>query len=132
MLWQLFVQAKEQQIKVEIDGSLPVKTRMSEFDLCTILSNLLTNAIEACEKVNESSGRNIIILTEAYNEQIFISVKNTIVGNILVKGNHLITTKEDKKNHGIGSGNVENTVKKYDGIIEYQYDKNWFIVEVII
>ncbi|WP_170122951.1 sensor histidine kinase [Lachnotalea glycerini] len=132
VLRQLFVQAKEQHIKIEIDGSLPIKTRISEFDLCTILSNLVTNAIEACEKINESSIRNIKILTNAYNEQIFISVKNTITGNIILKENHLITAKEDKKNHGIGSRNVENTVKKYDGIIVYQYKKTWFIAEVII
>lgn len=132
VLRQLFEQAKEQQINVEIDGRLPVEIRISEFDLCTILSNLVTNAIEACGKISESSGRNIKILTEVYNEQIFISVKNTIAGNIILKDNHLITTKEDKKIHGIGSGNVENTVKKYDGIIEYQYDKSWFIAEVII
>ncbi|OYO51100.1 hypothetical protein CG709_20140, partial [Lachnotalea glycerini] len=102
VLRQLFVQAKEQHIKIEIDGSLPIKTRISEFDLCPILSNLVTNAIESCEKLNESSIRNIKILTNAYNEQIFISVKNTITGNIILKENHLITAKEDKKNHGIG------------------------------
>lgn len=132
VLRQLLVKAKELQIKVEIDGSLPVKTRISEFDLCTIVSNLVMNAIEACEKINGGSSRIVKILTEAYNEQIFISVKNTIAENSIFKENHLITTKEDKKLHGIGSGNVKNTVKKYGGLIEYQYEKNWFIVEVII
>lgn len=132
IIQNLIENAKVYQIKFEIKGNLPVKIRVSDYDLYTILSNLIKNAIEACGKIEEISKRNINISFGTYNKQIFISVKNTFIGKIVKKENHLVTTKKDCKNHGIGSKNIENIANKYDGILEYQYDKGWFIVEIII
>ncbi|MFA9396834.1 MAG: sensor histidine kinase [Clostridiaceae bacterium] len=128
----LIENAKVHQIKFEIIGNLPDKTRVSDYDLCTILSNLIKNAIEACEKIEEISKRNIKISLGTYNQQIFISVKNTFIGKVVKKENHLVTTKEDYKNHGIGSKNIENITNKYNGVLEYLYNEGWFIVEIII
>lgn len=43
---------------------------------CTIISNLLNNAIEACEKIQEDK-RIIEFKIAGYNSQIFISVRNS-------------------------------------------------------
>ena len=43
---------------------------------CTIISNLLNNAIEACEKIQEDK-RIIEFEIVGYNSQIFISVCNS-------------------------------------------------------
>lgn len=132
VLRQLFIKAKKQQINVKMKGYLPEEFRISEYDFCTIMSNLVKNAIEACEKIEEISERSIIIQIGPYNKQIFISVKNMIAGNAKFRDKQLVTTKENHKYHGLGSGNVENTVKKYNGDIEYHIEKNCFMVEIMI
>ena len=82
---------------------------------CTIISNLLNNAIEACEKIQDDK-RIIEFETAGYNSQIFISVCNSYdMESIINQKQKFITTKEDKLNHGIGLENVRRTVKKYDG-----------------
>ncbi len=129
---QLMIRAEKQQIKIEMEGKLPEETRAADYDLCTIIANLVKNAIEACEKIDEISNRKIRIAVGAYHFQIFISVKNTFAGDIVKKENRLITTKKDSRNHGLGSGNVENTVKKYDGVLEYRCEEGWFTAEVTI
>ena len=66
---------------------------------CTIISNLLNNAIEACEKIQEDK-RIIEFEIVGYNSQIFISVCNSYdMESIINQKQKFITTKGDKLNH---------------------------------
>lgn len=78
---------------------------------CTIISNLLNNAIEACEKIQEDK-RIIEFEIVGYNSQIFISVCNSYdMESIINQKQKFITTKEDKLNHGIVLENVSLLIK---------------------
>ncbi len=127
---ELFDEAKSKNINVELNGTLPEDIKVSVYDLCTIFSNLIKNAIEACEKIEEVSGRLIKIDIGTYNSLLFIKVENTISEYVIVKDNQLITSKADKKNHGLGSGNVENVVKKNGGYLKYKCENGWFKTEI--
>ena len=99
---------------------------------CTIISNLLNNAIEACEKIQEDK-RIIEFKIAGYNSQIFISVRNSYdMESIINQKQKFITTKEDKLNHGIGLENVSRTVKKYDGDMRISQENERFIVTINI
>ncbi len=124
--------AEENQIKIDIKGVLPEKTKIQQFDLCTLVSNLFKNAIEACVKIEDVSRRIIYIELGVYNTHFYILIKNTVNENIIIKNNDLKTTKVDYKNHGIGTKNILSVVKKYDGILEYRCENGWFIAEVDI
>ena len=94
---------------------------------CTIISNLLNNVIEACEKIQEDK-RIIEFEIVGYNSQIFISVCNSYdMESIINQKQKFITTKEDKLNHGIGLENVRRTVKKYDGDMRISQENERFI-----
>lgn len=99
---------------------------------CTIISNLLNNAIEACEKIQDDK-RIIEFEIAGYNSQIFISVCNSYdMESIINQKQKFITTKEDKLNHGIGLENVRRTVKKYDGDMRIFQENERFIVTSLI
>lgn len=49
----LFNMAEEQNITVSWEGKISDWGKIELFDLCTVFSNLLSNAIEACEKMPE-------------------------------------------------------------------------------
>ena len=42
----------------------------------------------------------------------------------LSKGNELITTKKDKKFHGLGVKNIKRIAAKYGGEYKWSYDEN--------
>lgn len=101
------------------------------FDLCTVFENILVNAIEACEKI--SSNRVVNISVQMINNKICIIEKNTMCGNLVLdKEGKLVTTKADKKNHGLGTKNIRDIVTKHDGMIKFKSEDGWFEIALHI
>ncbi|MBR3620588.1 MAG: sensor histidine kinase, partial [Clostridia bacterium] len=92
---------------------------IDDFDLVTILGNLLDNAIEAAEK---SAQKSISIETDCRNNYSIIIVSNSCDFAPKSRGDKLLTTKTDSSVHGIGVKNVAKAVKKYDGDLSWEYD----------
>lgn len=133
VLTPLFDLAEHESIEIVSECHLPEKLDAEkEFQICTVISNLFRNAIEACDKIEDKENRKVHIKTGMYNSQIVIMISNTISENVPVHGNKLSTSKADKKNHGLGSGNVERIVNLYSGMIEYQCKNGWFNVDVVM
>lgn len=87
---------------------------MKDKDLVVLLSNLLNNAIEACQNL-EIEKRMIKFKFKQDREQIIISVRNPINEPITLIDNRVNTTKTNKKEHGIGFYNIEEVIDKYHG-----------------
>ena len=104
---------------------------VDDFDLVTILDNLLDNAIEATEKTKEKS---IIIETDNRNSYTVVIIYNSCEQSPITDNNRLITTKKDKSVHGLGLKSVLNTLKKYNGDIDWEFlaDKKQFITTVML
>ena len=90
------------------------KLRMEKDDIVVILSNLLDNAIEACERLAEEK-KEIKLYIEDDAESTTLVIKNPLEKEILMNNGRFITSKGDKLKHGIGMSNVKNIVEKYDG-----------------
>ena len=99
-------------------------------DIVIILSNLLNNAIEACGKMIE---KRIIWLKFVIEDNMtIISVKNTVEKEVDKIDGVLITTKENKVEHGLGIKNVKESVEKYKGSYSLQFKENNFFFGIII
>lgn len=104
---------------------------MEDEDICSIFSNLLDNAIEACLKV-EPSKRNIILKGLSMDSIFVAKLSNSTNNDINFKDNEFMTTKTNKLLHGIGLKSVKSTLKKYDGEILFDFDKNIFYTKILI
>ena len=93
---------------------------VSNYDLVAILNNLLDNAIEAAVNSNNSF---VSLSTNYTNTYAVITISNSCENSPIASDNKLITTKEDKRKHGIGIKSVKKTLKKYDGDLEWEYDE---------
>lgn len=104
---------------------------ISDEDVVTILSNLLNNAIEACEK---SDDRKIIRLKFIKKDsKIIIAVKNTFNQPIRYEDGEIGTSKLlDSEEHGVGIKNVERILEKYGGIHVKKEIEKEFLFSIII
>lgn len=100
-------------------------------DFCTILSNLLDNAIEACLQV-EHSDRYIKISNSIVNNFSLLIVENSKENEIKKDGSKILTSKKDRSIHGIGIDNVRSCVENYNGDMKINYDESSFKVRIMI
>ena len=90
---------------------------IQDIDLHCIISNLLDNAIEAVQKLDDKK----IELSVFGNEySVYIEASNIVQSDIITKNPLFKTTKADKFRHGHGISNIKEKVEKYQGEIEYK------------
>lgn len=116
-------------IKVDCSASLPDKISVDEVDLCSILSNVFENAIEAATKVSESPFINCNILV--VKKQLLIGVENSSTGYYKIKGETFETIKGSGI-HGLGLKNTRSIVDKYEGICSINAASTSFKIEIYI
>ena len=117
-------------ITMEVVGKFPVKCNISTYDLCTIFSNILINAIEAAQKSDDKK----IELICGNNEdgEVFIKLSNTYSEAIHMASGRIVSIKSDKEFHGFGLENVYDCVDKYDGVIDIYNINEVFYVEIML
>ena len=103
-------------------------------DTCSIFSNLLDNAIEACDKITQGK-RFISIKGNKINNFFVIKCENSKINDILYEGKNIVTDKENKDLHGIGLKSIRDSFEKYDGVINIEisdkkFTLNGFLIEI--
>lgn len=89
-------------------------------DVSSLFNNLLDNAVEAAEKSqNKIISLQIATSISSYHKIVVINSCDTPPKSINGK---LITTKQNKKAHGFGTKSINQTIKKYNGEMQFNYD----------
>ncbi|MGL5330850.1 MAG: sensor histidine kinase [Peptostreptococcaceae bacterium] len=123
---------KLDNINLDLDIKIPEKIEVEDFDICVIYGNLLDNAVEACRQVDEEINKYIKLKSLIKGEYLFINIKNSYSGNVIIKEGSIITNKINKKNHGLGIENIKKSIKKYNGDIKIDYTNQEFNVSIIM
>lgn len=122
-------------VKFQSDFSYPLSDKYNAYDIGIILNNLLTNALEACEKINEKEERHMILSGRQKRKFFLIEVKNSFDGGIKFDTDSElpISTKQvDVSLHGMGLSNVKREVEKYMGDLKIKVRKNEFSATVLL
>lgn len=106
---------------------------LTDLEICTVFSNLLNNALEACKKA-ENDKQYIVIHSRVINHFWTIQIMNGFNGIVLAEKGKLVTTKKDKNQHGLGVETVEKIITSYDGEFEIRphTEKKEFEVFILI
>lgn len=113
----------------------PIQAHLSFFndmDTVTLFSNIINNAIEACEySINKIINFDIHTINDNF---VVIRVENTSDTQPIVIDGKLRTHKDNERLHGIGMTSIRNALKKYDGSLDWSYDinKKIFTTTIII
>ncbi|MBQ6020356.1 MAG: GHKL domain-containing protein [Clostridia bacterium] len=122
------VAAAKSNAPIEFTGTIPAQGIRNE-DLCTVLSNLLDNAIEAVSK-SDVTDKTIRIGAGIKGESFFMRITNSAVPTNI--NGSFATTKRDRLNHGIGLRNVRRTVEAYYGKLNLKNENGVFTAELMM
>jgi sensor histidine kinase regulating citrate/malate metabolism len=123
--------AKSKNISINAKATVPEQLKVSEIDLCVIIGNLLDNAMEACLKQANETDRFIRVYFGKLKEQLYISVSNSVGGEIKKSGKAYISTK-DSATHGFGLMRVDRIAEKYSGYVNRQHEEGVFATEIML
>lgn len=122
--------AASKNISVDATASVPEKVKISDTDLCVIIGNLLDNAIEACCKFEDEDKRFIRVYIGLLKQQLYISVSNSVGGQLKKEGQNYLTTKN--ADHGFGLKRIDKITAKYGGYINRQDETDVFATEITL
>lgn len=122
--------AKERGIEV-ICSSVKDISGIEAVDLCTLLGNLLDNAIEAAEQCPPEK-RLIEVKITSTAEKIVIHAMNSINSSVLSENSDLKSTKKNPLEHGFGVKSIYLIANKYAGTVNYFEDGDTFSCRVVL
>ena len=129
MLNQYAYQANKEGIEMKVSGRIPNNLNINTFDLCTIFSNLLQNAIEAASKCK--SGK-IYVLCQHYKGNLLLTIQNDFEKKPESVGGRFKTSKLDEQNHGFGMMNVKECVERNGGTFYTEIVDKYFKAVVLL
>ena len=107
-------------MQIQVNDLSGIHIKMEE--LTVLLSNLLDNALEACQKLTQDRVVQIHLLA---GDALFLSVRNTTEPVNIVAGT-ILTTKTPKEAHGYGLPNIKRILQGLQGEFTMQYADGWF------
>lgn len=114
--------AKENSIDIQYKVNDLSALTISTNALVVLLSNLLDNAIEACQRYD---GERIIKCTLLLEDELYLSIRNTSPPVDIING-EIPTTKDNKAEHGFGLAGVRRVLTQLHGEHAMNYDDHWF------
>lgn len=122
--------ASQSGISIHIEMELWDNLSIDFVEFGVVLSNSLENAFNACCKIPPDKKREIFVTGSHNRQQYFFQIKNTYCGKIMFDKKHMPVTNQD--NHGYGTQSIIAFVQKYNGILNYDTQDGWFILQILL
>jgi len=118
--------AKQVGIFLVMDVRLPDRLTLSDTELCSLLSNALENAIQACKGISDSKDRQISLRVFSKNSKLCLDIRNSYQTEpSFYQG--LPLAKE--QGHGFGTKSMAYIVEKHGGVYRFSVKDGWFIFQ---
>lgn len=121
LLNQYLRSAKENQIQVLLDITIPEVLAISTLLLSVVIGNTFDNAIEACRLIAPEK-RMIHLQLRKQNRILFYSIENPYID--------AVTQLRVGKHHGYGLKNVERAVNQNNGNFQVEKSKGLFVIQI--
>lgn len=106
---------------------MPSELPYEDVDLCSLMGNLLDNAVEACERMPAGMARALRVGIQCANRSFSVIIRNTAHGDLPGR-----TAKRDTVLHGHGLTVVTQIVEKYGGIQTASLEDGYFTYSVAL
>ncbi len=120
--------ARTREISLDVTAKIPEHLPVSDVEFCVLFGNLMDNAIEACEKIEETGERFIRIYIGMFHKQFYISVTNAT--NRKVRVGRYFSLKGE--GHGFGLYRIDKIIKQRQGYLKRSDEPGVFATEIML
>lgn len=122
--------ASEKGVQIKIEGEIQNQNNHDIYELCAILSNAISNAVEACAKI--PGDRIVSVKIVNHNQTLYFKIENPASEKMYQAIVKEKTTKADSDNHGYGIRNIRHAVERLNGSMGYRYIDGTIALEIYI
>lgn len=102
-------------------------------DISSIFSNLIDNAIEACNKIDDNEIKKYITIKSTFIKGYYVvRCENSKTNKVVTKNNKILTSKKDTFLHGVGLESIESSIKQYNGELKIKDSEYKFTVTIYL
>ena len=112
--------AEESGIHICFQLLPPSSLPLTDIELCTMLGNLLENALDACRRMppaRKDSPYTIRLFTRETGLLFFLCVENSYDGIIISDNGHFLSRKRNGKRSGIGISSIREIAERHGGSV---------------
>lgn len=132
ILSQTQIRCNTEQILFNVDIQYVDFSFVQFADLYAIFDNPLSNAIEACCKIQPGGERFINLTIFKKNNMVWIQISNPLTSPVTIKKGAIQTTKDDAAKHGYGIKSMKRAVSRYGGYTNIDCDADEFLVTIAL
>lgn len=127
--------ARSGGIAVHAKAAVPAASAVPDVSLCTILGNLLDNAMEACLRIPEPGERFLRVYIAPMKGQLYVNVTNSAPGRARTENGRYLSAKSGRDRHarhGFGLSQIDRAAKLCGGYVNRQQDEGVFSTEIML
>lgn len=124
--------ALRDNITFTVNGGFSEGLSLERIDICSLLGNLLDNALEAAAQTEDESLRMVELQINRTGHQLLLLVTNGYTVEPQLMGNSFISQKKNRGLHGIGMVSINNIVEKYNGAMQNTFNDNVFKSSIML
>ncbi len=117
-------------IQTDMQIRLPSVIQIDSVDLCSIVGNILENAVTACRDIPVEKRFINLTVSEEQGHELYIALSNSFSGKTRqIKDRYLST---HKGGNGIGLLSIAATAGRYDGMADFSHEQNVFYSNIML
>lgn len=131
VLSSLLAAAESCGIGTQVQIRIPDEIPFDGADICTVLSNVVENAVHACACVAEQEKRKISIAADCTGAKFTLSVDNGVRETVVLGADGLPVSQKTEK-HGYGLASVKHIAEKYNGMLYCESGEDTFGIRIVL
>ena len=126
--------AAEEGVIANLQVDLPRPLPLSDPEFCSLIGNIMENAIDAAKNALEPARKFSISIRIQNDSMLYIVSSNSYDGQLIqdTTGENVIFSSKKEKHHGIGLQSIRETVDKYNGTLRISTTDTEFMLDIAI
>ncbi len=135
ILMNYYLSKFDNTVKIEYTGQMNLhNSEIDEYDLCIVITNLMTNIMDEFVRIGEDLEKTIRIEIEQGTEFYKMIISNTVEKNKIGKSMEEIlkSQKKNPKDHGYGIYNIRQAIQRMSGSYNNRIEQGMYITEITL